>query len=190
MSSHANEFRKEKLQSVAKSTSLPAGLLKDIAERQKVLNVIRAQLQQEAKHASKLSKYMRIAVIFLGAFAATREAADQMFSFGSLGGKAMIAFYTLMALAITVIGSISAALRFGDKATELNALVAECNCCLLKADCEMPKDGEATSMVRQVKAARKVISDQNETIRAIQVRATKMDVILPEIELDSTLSMA
>ena len=190
MSSPASEFRKDKLQPVAKNSTLPPSLLKDIAERQKVLTAIRSQLQEEAKHASKLSKYMRIAVIFLGAFAATREAADQILPPASTGRIAVILTYTFMALAITVIGSMAAAFRFTDKAAELNGLIAECNCCLLKADCEMPKEGEPASVSSQVRAARKVISDQNETIRAIQAKATKLDVILPEIELDSLTETA
>jgi hypothetical protein len=185
MASPASEFKKDILQPVPKTPQLPPGLLKDIAERQRVLIAIRSELEREAKHASKMSKYVRIAVIFLGAFAATREAADQILPPAAKGRLAVILTYTFMALAITVIGSIAAALRFAEKATELNGMVAECNCSLLKSDCEMPKEGETASVATQIKTARKVISDQNETIRAIQVKASKLDVIVPEIQLDS-----
>lgn len=189
MSTLASEFKKDKLQSVEKqitNLTVPVGLIKDVAERQRALMKIRSKLQHEAKHASTLSKYLRIAVIFLGAFAATREAADQLFAHQK---QMVVVIYTLMALAITVIGSIMAALRLGDKASELNALVAECNCCLLRADCEMPKEGEHQVRSTQIKAARKVASEQNDTIRAIQAKATKLDVIVPEIELDSAKRM-
>lgn len=50
--------------------------------------------------------------------------------------------YTVMALAIMAIGSISAVLGISDKASGLGLLAAECDTHLLKVDCETPGGGE------------------------------------------------
>jgi hypothetical protein len=189
MSTPGNEFKKDKLQPVTQersSYSLSSALRQDITERQQALLKIQRTLQFEAKHASNLSKYTRIAVIVLGAFAATREAADKILPPDSSGRIAVILTYTIMALAITVIGSIAAALRFADKAAELNVLVAECNICMLHVDCEMPREGEPSVNER---AARKLIHEQNKKIGEIQEKAAKLNVIVPGIELDSAIKV-
>lgn len=185
MSTPTTDLKKDKFQPVVHERagfSHSAALRQDIAERQEALLEIQQTLQREAKHASDLSKYTRIAVIVLGAFAATREAADLILPPGSTGRVGVILTYTVMALAITVIGSVAAALRFADKASELNVLVAECNSCLLYVDCEMPREGEP---VGRGNTARKLIREQNKKIGEIQEKAAKLGVIVPGIKLDS-----
>jgi hypothetical protein len=162
---------------------LPASLREDITERQKALLEIQSRLQREAARTSTLARYTRIAVIFLGAFAATREGADRLFPPGSDGNMPVILTYTLMALAITVIGSITTAFRFADKASELNALAAECNRCLLEVDCEMPRDGEATAGACE--KARALVRQQNDKIGRVQGKAAKLGVAVRGIRLDS-----
>ena len=56
------------------STPLLDELKEDINERQDELFSIQIALEDEARKASNFAKYLRIAVIFLGAFAATRVA--------------------------------------------------------------------------------------------------------------------
>lgn len=186
MSTPTSELKKDKLQAVVPERnvfSASSPLLQDITERQEALLEIQRKLQREAKHASDFSKFTRIAIIVLGAFAATREAADLILPPSSRGRIAVVLTYTVMALAITVIGSVAAALRFADKASELNALVAECNSCLLYVDCEMPREGEPAGKGR---GARKLIREQNKKIGEIQEKAAKLGVIVPGIILDST----
>ena len=81
------------------STALLDELKEDINERQEELFSIQATLEAAARRASNFGKSLRIAVILLGAFAATREVAD------SLTGRrqSVIVIYTMLGLAITVI---------------------------------------------------------------------------------------
>jgi hypothetical protein len=164
-----------------------ADLLGDITERQDALFNIQCRLYDEARRASRLAKYMRVAVILLGAFAATREVADRLFA-GPEGGEAhkvvVVAVYTLMALAITAIGSISAALGLADKASGLGALAAECNTHVLKVDCEAPRERESSGK-RQAAEARRLVHYQNEQLSSIQVRAAKLGVLVPVVRLNS-----
>ena len=189
MSTAISEFRRDKSNALPQEAAVPplADMLGNITERQAALFQIQDRLYDEARGASNLAKYMRIAVIFLGAFAATREVADRLFV-SSEGGEAtkvtIVAIYTLMALAITVIGSISTALGLSDKGSGLAALAAECNTHLLKVDCEMPKEGER-SCKRQAADARRLIHYQNEQIGAVQVRAAKLGVLVPRVRLNS-----
>jgi Co/Zn/Cd efflux system component len=88
------------------SISLLDELKDDINERQDELFSIQIALEDEARRASNFAKYLRIAVIFLGAFAATREAADRLYDSSSVSHKPVVVIYTLLGLAITVVGSI------------------------------------------------------------------------------------
>jgi len=187
MSTAISEFKRDKSYALTQQEVLPplADMMANITERQDALFQIQDRLYDEAKRTSNLAKYMRIAVIFLGAFAATREVADRLFvsTEGGEETKAMIVVtYTLMALAITVIGSISAALGLADRGAGLTALAAECNTHLLKVDCELPMDG-ARSCTRQTGAARRLIHYQNEQISAIQLKAAKLGVLAPRVSL-------
>src|SRR5687767_13187518 len=102
------------------STSLLDELKEDINERQEELFSIQAALEAEARRASNVARLLRIAVIFLGAFGATREVADRLA--GTERSKSVIVIYTLLGLAITVIGSIAATFRPDNKAAELKIL--------------------------------------------------------------------
>ncbi|MDQ3804689.1 MAG: hypothetical protein M3416_12760 [Acidobacteriota bacterium] len=155
----------------------------DVAERQKALVEIQDRLQSGVASASAWAKWTRIAVIFLGAFAATREGADGIFAPGSRGDLAVTLTYTLMALAITVIGSVNAAFRFADKASELNALAAECNQCLLEVDCQMPTGDEPADEARR--KARELVTKQNEKLGRIQRKAARVGVEVRRVSLDS-----
>lgn len=161
-----------------------ADLLGEITERQDALFDVQRMLYDEARRASRMAKYMRVAVIVLGAFAATREVADRLFGSGETDKVMIVTVYTLMALAITAIGSISAALGLADKASGLGALAAECNTHILKVDCEAPRGGEHSGG-RHAAEARRLIHYQNEQIGAIQVRAAKMGVLVPGVRLRS-----
>lgn len=189
MSAPMNEFKSQTFKPLTKDASLTLlnELRSDIIERQNALIDIQHTLQIEAKQASSFAKYSRIAVIVLGTFAATREAADRIFphTAGSTSSNLIVVTYTIMALAITVLGSIATALRFTEKASELNILAAECNACLLRVDCQMPREGEALNTNGQVKVARKLISYQNEKISEIQAKAAKTGVIVQGIKVDS-----
>ena len=189
MSTAVREFKREASPLLTQEVAVQPlpNLLEDITERQEALSKIQCVLYDEARRASRLAKCMRIAVIVLGAFAATREVADRLFV-SPEGGEAnkalIIVFYTLMALSITAIGSISAALGLSEKASALGALAAECDTHLLKVDCETPREGEQTGR-RHAAEARRLIHYQNEKISAIQMRTAKLGVLVPCVRLSS-----
>lgn len=160
------------------STSLLDELKEDINERQEDLSSIQIALEDEARKASNLAKYLRIAVIFLGAFAATREAADSLFGRASVSHESVIVIYTLLGLAITVIGSISATFRPDNTAAELKILAAECNSCLLAIDCQLPRKGDTSPTEEQIEAARKLILLQNEKISELRSKAAKIGMVV------------
>ncbi|HEX7313120.1 MAG TPA: hypothetical protein VF297_04335 [Pyrinomonadaceae bacterium] len=186
MSTAFGEFRREKSQALTQEGIVPplADLLENITERQQALFKMQGRLYEEARRASRLARYMRVAVILLGAFAATREVADRLFTTpdGETMKVVVVVIYTLMALAITAIGSISAALGVADKAAGLGALAAECNTPILKVDCEMPREDERAT-ARRAGEARKLINYQNEKIGAIQVRAAELGVLVPGVRV-------
>jgi hypothetical protein len=160
------------------STALLDELKEDINERQEELYSIQIALEAEAHRASNFAKYLRIAVIFLGAFAATREAADNLFKPSVGSHSSVIVIYTLLGLAITVIGSISATFRPDNTAAELKILAAECNSCLLAIDCRLPRKADTSPVERQVEAARELILLQNEKISEIRGRAAKIGTLI------------
>jgi hypothetical protein len=189
MSTAVREFNRDKSHLLAQEGVAPslADLMGNITERQEALLKIQDRLYDEAGRASRLAKCMRIAVILLGAFAATREVSDRLFvapDGGETARVTIVVIYTLMALAITALGSLSAALGIADKASGLGALAAECSTHILKVDCEMPREGERLCK-RQAGEARKLIHYQNEKISAIQGRAAKMGTLLPVVSLNS-----
>lgn len=189
MSTAVREFNRDKSHPIAQEGAAPSlgDLMGNITERQEALLKIQDRLYREARRASRLARGMRIAVILLGALAATREVADRLFispDGGETAKVAIVVFYTAMALAITALGSLSAALGFADKASGLGALAAECSTHILKVDCETPREGERLCK-RQASEARKLIHYQNEKISAIHGRAAKMGVLLPVVRLNS-----
>jgi hypothetical protein len=160
------------------STFLIDELKEDINERQDELFSIQIALEDEARRASNFAKYLRIAVIFLGAFAATREAADRLYDSSAGSHQSVIVIYTLLGLAITVIGSISATFRPDNTAAELKILAAECNSCLLAIDCQLPRKGDTSPVEEQIEAARKLILLQNEKISELRSRAAKIGMMV------------
>lgn len=160
------------------STSLLDELKEDINERQDELFSIQTALEDEARRAANLAKYLRIAIIFLGAFAATREAADRLYDSSFRSHKSVVVIYTLLGLAITVIGSISATFRPDNTAAELKILAAECNSCLLAIDCQLPRKGDTSPVEEQIEAARKLILLQNEKIGELRSKAAKIGTMI------------
>jgi hypothetical protein len=160
------------------STSLLDELKEDINERQDELFSIQIALEDEARKASNFAKYLRIAVIFLGAFAATREATDRLYDSSAGSHPSVIVIYTLLGLAITVIGSISATFRPDNTAAELKILAAECNSCLLAIDCQLPRKGDTSPIEEQIEAARKLILLQNEKISELRSKAAKIGMMV------------
>ena len=108
---------------------LPESIREDINERQEALNDVQVALEKEAKALSRRAVILRIAVIFLGAFVATREAADKLWPPTSYptANWWVILIYTLLAVLIAFIGGIAAAFRYENRAADLKILAAECN---------------------------------------------------------------
>ena len=162
-------------------TSLLEELKEDVNERQEELFSIQVALEAEARKSSNFAKYLRIAVIFLGAFAATREAADRLYNSapGSLAShRSVVVIYTLLGLAITVVGSVSATFRPDNTAAELKILAAECNSFLLAIDCQLPRKADTSPVEEQIEAARRLILLQNEKIGEIRGKAAKIGMLI------------
>lgn len=160
------------------SQALLAELIEDINERQDELFAVQTTLESEARRASNFAKYLRIAIIFLGAFAATREAADSLYDSSRGSSNAVVVIYTLLGLSITVIGSISATFRPDNTAAELKILAAECNACLLMIDCQLPRKNDPAPIEEQITAARRLINLQNEKISEIRAKAAKLGMLI------------
>ncbi|MDQ1613768.1 MAG: hypothetical protein QOG00_3699 [Pyrinomonadaceae bacterium] len=160
------------------SASLLDELKEDINERQEELFSIQVALEAEARRLSNLAKYMRIAVIFLGAFAATRDAADGLFVSTLEPHQSVMVIYTLLALAITVIGSISATFRPDNTAAELKILAAECNANLLAIDCRLPRKADNAPVEAQIEAAHLLILYQNEKISEVRAKAARIGMLI------------
>lgn len=160
------------------STSLLDELKDDINERQEELYSIQVALEIEARKASNFARYLRIAIIFLGAFAATREAADRLYNPSTESRQSVIIVYTLLGLAITVIGSISATFRPDNMAAELKILASECNACLLAIDSKLPRKTDDSPIREQIEAAQKLILFQNEKIGELRAKAAKIGMLI------------
>lgn len=160
------------------SEELLKDLKEDINERQDELNVVQVILEDDAKWNSKIANRLKIAVILLGAIVATRDVADKLAPAASFptSNKIVIIMYTLVGLAIAVIGGIAAAFRFENRAAEVKVLAAESNSCLLSIDCKLPKKGDPSPLDKQIEAARDLILIQNEKLSEIQGKAAKIGV--------------
>lgn len=152
-------------------SELLSALTTDINERQDELNAVQVALEASAKYSSDLGKVLKVAVIILGAISATRDVADKIFP-----QTMVILTYTVVALAITIIGGIVTAFRYEARASEMNLLAVECSSYIRDVDGKLPRKGDPAPEAQQVAAAQELIALQNNCIRTIQDKAAKAGI--------------
>ena len=146
-------------------------LMSDINERQEELNAVQVALEWTAKRSSDLGKFLKVSVIVLGAFSATRDVADKIFP-----NTMVILIYTSVALAITIIGGIVTAFRYESRASDVNLLAVECSSYIREIDGNLPRKGDPAPMEHQVAAAHELIDLQNDRIRTVQDKSARLGV--------------
>ena len=146
-------------------------LLSDINERQEELNAVQVALEWTAKRSSDLGKFLKVSVIVLGAFSATRDVADKI-----LPNTMVMLIYTAVALAITIIGGIVTAFRYESRASEVNLLAVECSSYIREIDANLPRQDDPAPIDHQVAAAHELIDLQNDHIRTVQDKSARLGV--------------
>src|ERR1700731_3493751 len=95
-----------------------------IDDRQDELLAVQFALENYARKDSRTARFLKLAVIVLGAVVVTRDVADKLFPasvFPKLN-KSVIVLYTLVGLSIAVIGGVAAAFKFESRAAGINVL--------------------------------------------------------------------
>jgi hypothetical protein len=145
----------------------------EVDDRQKDLNDTLFALEKHAANASGWAKYIRVAIIFLGAFAATKAVADQVISKDYSSVATVL--YSLNGLLIATLAGIEAAFGFQKKAADLRVLAAECNSRILDIDCKIPQDQDAL-IADRIKAVQELLALQNKTLKEIQGKAAEIGI--------------
>src|SRR3954453_16199834 len=112
------------------STFFPK-LQSGINARQQELQIVTDLLAKEAQKMATLASIIKVSLILLGAFVATREVANQILGTSNL---APIIIYTVIGLLITILAGLEAAFKWEGKSTELRTLAALCQATLRQVD--------------------------------------------------------
>jgi uncharacterized membrane protein YraQ (UPF0718 family) len=155
------------------STAFLQELKTEIDERQVDLNATLLTLEKYAANNSYWAKRIRVAIIFLGAFAATNAVADKVA--GNNYTSLVTVLYSLTGLLIATLAGIEVAFGFQKKSADLRILAAECQSCILDIDCKIPQDPKA-SIEERVKAVNDLLALQNKTLKEIQGKAAEIGV--------------
>jgi hypothetical protein len=156
-----------------------------INDRQNELHRVADILARAAQHAGRRASWGKVVLIFLGAFAATKGAADQIAGKDSL---ATIVIYTVAGLLIATIAGLEAAFKLDSRSTELKLLAADCQSTLRKIDSQWQKEiGTSEDTGERIAAARRLLDAQDAKLEDIQVRAARLQInVTQEVrELDS-----
>src|SRR5262245_45062024 len=103
-----------------------------LEERQKYLSNMANVLARAGKGRRIAAASIKVMTIVFGAFAATSGVAAKFY------GDALYVpvIYAIVGLAIAAIGGLDAAFKYGERATELNRLAAECETVISEAKAE------------------------------------------------------
>lgn len=155
------------------SAALLEELKTEIDERQQELNATLLSLEKIASRQYNWAKFIRIAIIFLGAFAATKAAADQLLAGGNPVYGTIL--YSFIGLLIATLGGVEASFWFQKKATDLRTLAADCNSRILDIDCKIPQDAES-QVEDRLESVWEILELQNKSLKEIQSRAAEIGV--------------
>lgn len=122
-----------------------------IEERQKYLSNMANVLARAGKARRITAASIKVMTIVFGAFAATSGVAAKFYG----DSPYVPVVYTIVGLAIAAIGGLDAAFKYGERATELNRLAAECETVISQANAErmfsLISHNETSSVVSQAR---------------------------------------
>jgi hypothetical protein len=156
-----------------------------IKDRHSELHTVTELLAGNAFRAARLGKWAKVSIIILGAFAATKGAADQILGSSS---KWSLATYTIAGLLTAAIGGLEAAFKKESTAAELRNLVAACQSTLRHVDTEWQKGiGAADNPDVQITNALALLDLQDTKLTEIQEKASKLgtDIVLQVRQLQT-----
>jgi hypothetical protein len=144
-----------------------------INDRQRELHKVTATLASVAARRARWATASKVIVIALGAFAATKSAADQLLGAGS--HVAMVT-YTLVGLVIATVAGLEAAFKNETTAAELRILAAAAQSTVREVDSRWQRDIGGVSGQARVEAALKLIELQDAKLAELQEKTAKLGV--------------
>ncbi len=145
-----------------------------INERQQELHHIADLLARKAVSASWRSAGAKTAIVILGAFGATRGAADQLLVNHS---STNLIIYTMAGLLVAAVAGLDAAFKFDRTAAELRLLASICHSTVREVDTQWQAEiGAQEDRERQVAAALKLVKLQDTRLTEIQQKAAAVGV--------------
>jgi len=144
-----------------------------INDRQHELHSVTAILANGAARRARWGTASKVIVIALGAFAATKSAADQL-----LGATSHVATvtYTLAGLVIAVVAGLEAAFKNEATAAELRVLAAAGQSTVRQVGSLWQRDIGGVAGQERVEAALKLIELQDTKLAELQEKAAKLGV--------------
>lgn len=143
-----------------------------INARQAELHAVADILTRAAQRKTHRSAMTKVAIVVLGAAAATNGAAVQ------IAGQAtwVVLLYTCIGLAIATVGGLDAAFKVNERAVELTILAAVCQSTTRDIDTGWHREvGSAYGEQREV-AAQHLIETQDARLTEVQDRAARLGV--------------
>jgi hypothetical protein len=145
-----------------------------IGARQQELHNAADILAKAASEVDRRAAIAKVVLIFLGAFAATKGATDQIVGASNIIN---IITYTVAGLLVATIAGLEAAFKFETRATELKVLAASCQATIRQVDSQWQKEiGTAASTDEKLSAARRLLDVQDTKLADIQEKAARNGV--------------
>ena len=144
-----------------------------INDRQRELHSVTAILANVAARRARWGTASKVIVIALGAFAATKSAADQL-----LGATSHISLvtYTLAGLVIATVTGLEAAFKNEVTAAELRVLAAAGQSTVRQVDSRWQRDIGGVAGQERVEAALKLIDLQDAKLAELQEKTSRLGV--------------
>jgi hypothetical protein len=149
-------------------------LQKSIEDRQDELQSVTLILAKAAKGSGFRATTSKVSVIFLGAFAATRGAMDQIV--GGTSNRAVLLTYTVAGLLTATIAGLEAAFKTEGKSAELKQLAATCQSTVRLVDTQWRKQVSPAYGDDRIEAARNLLDLQDTKLAEIQQQAARLGV--------------
>ena len=145
-----------------------------ISERQSELHKVADIIAKAAGRQGRRAAIAKVLVIILGAFAATKSAADQVL--GVRYSAVSTVLYTLVGVLIASIAGIEAAFKSESRSAELKIVAATCQSTIRQVDSQWQKEIGTAAIDQQLNAARKLLDLQDTKLADVQERAAKLGV--------------
>ena len=150
-------------------------LEQEINDRQQDLDYTLKILENSAARESRRAIKIRILIIFLGAFSATKAVADRIAGSDTTIGTVNTIIYALAGLLIATLGSVEAAFDLQKRGSSLRRIAVDCKAHILDINYQMSQNPNA-SPENRIQAARNLLALQNNALKDIQGRASEFGV--------------